>query len=137
MFTVSLANHTTTLYWPLGFRLQDLVGLIVFFSVVCYMPTRQKLSSRLMIKKNFKPRKGKKTNDKRQPVCNLSPVIKKSSKITRCIFNLSRNYKTRPTMKSLVFKKKTAIFRKLAMLRKAQFSKIKISIINLTIKKIA
>ncbi len=120
MFTVSLANHTTTLYCnrenkmnerPLGVRLRDLVGFIVFFSVVCYMPTSQELSSRLTIKKIFKRRKGKKTNDKRQPVCNLSPVIKKSSKITRCIFNLSRNYKTCPTMRSLVFKKKTVILR--------------------------
>jgi hypothetical protein len=56
------------------------------------------------------------------------PVIKTSCKITRCIFNLSRNYKTRPTAtsKSLVFEKKTVKMRNWQCCKRRSFRKIAI-----------
>jgi hypothetical protein len=59
-------------------------------------------------------------------VCNLLTSDKTSCKIKSAIYNLSRNYKTRPTTKSLVFEKKNAILRNWQCCERHNFQKIAI-----------
>jgi hypothetical protein len=58
--------------------------------------------------------------------CNLLTSDKTSCKIKRAIYNLSRNYKTRSTTKSLVFEKKIAILRNWQCCERRNFQKISI-----------